>query len=151
MKSVSKTQRFSLSLKDLLPSIFAGLIIGILTICIDVSLGAMIFSGKMGDFLSNGIGLLLFGALIVGLTVALFSTFTNSIAIPQDSPAAIMAVVAVSITSSMAAADSKQTFATVIAALMVSTILTGVFLWLIGHFNLGQMVRFLPYPVVGGF
>jgi SulP family sulfate permease len=24
-------------------------------------------------------------------------------------------------------------------------------LWCVGHFNLGRVVRFLPYPVIGGF
>lgn len=34
---------------------------------------------------------------------------------------------------------------------MVVTLLTGVAFYLLGRFRLGNLVRFIPYPVVGGF
>ena len=37
------------------------------------------------------------------------------------------------------------------AAISLTTLLTGLVFWLLGHFRLGGLVRFLPYPVVGGF
>ena len=40
--------------------------------------------------------------------------------------------------------------ATVIAAFMVTTLVTGLFL-LLGRLKLGNLVRYIPYPVTGGF
>ena len=37
------------------------------------------------------------------------------------------------------------------AAIILTTTLAGLFFWLLGRFRLGGLVRFLPYPVVGGF
>ena len=39
----------------------------------------------------------------------------------------------------------------VLVALSVSTLLTGVLLYGIGALRLGQWLRFIPYPVIGGF
>ena len=38
-----------------------------------------------------------------------------------------------------------------LVALSVSTLLTGVLLYGIGALRLGQWLRFIPYPVIGGF
>ena len=42
-------------------------------------------------------------------------------------------------------------FATAAVALMPGAIVTGVCCLLIGHFRLANLVRFIPYPVAGGF
>ena len=38
-----------------------------------------------------------------------------------------------------------------LVALSVSTLLTGILLYGVGALKLGQWLRFIPYPVVGGF
>jgi SulP family sulfate permease len=44
-----------------------------------------------------------------------------------------------------------RAFLTVVAATMVVTLLTGVTFMVLGTFRLGNLVRFVPFPVVGGF
>ena len=44
-----------------------------------------------------------------------------------------------------------QAFLTVVAATMVVTLLTAATFLLLGTFRLGNLARFIPYPVVGGF
>jgi SulP family sulfate permease len=34
---------------------------------------------------------------------------------------------------------------------MVTTLVTGLFLLLLGRLKLGNLVRYIPYPVTGGF
>lgn len=111
----------------------------------------MIFSGELDGFLPQGMGILLLGALIMGLIVTLMSTYASSIAMPQDSTAAIMGVVATAIVATMSMQNPSATFATVVAAMMLSSVVSGVALWLLGRFNLGRLVRYMPYPVIGGF
>ena len=45
----------------------------------------------------------------------------------------------------------EDKLATVITAIIVTTLLTGIFFLTLGLFKLGGLVRFIPYPVVGGF
>ncbi|HEX9925479.1 MAG TPA: SulP family inorganic anion transporter, partial [Anaerolineae bacterium] len=42
-------------------------------------------------------------------------------------------------------------FLTIIAALGLSTVLIGAFFLALGFFKLGGLIRFIPYPVIGGF
>ena len=42
-------------------------------------------------------------------------------------------------------------FATFLAAIALTTLLMALILLVIGHFRLGGFVRYIPYPVVGGF
>ena len=42
-------------------------------------------------------------------------------------------------------------YLTVVAAIIVTSLLTGLVFLFQGYFKLGALFRFLPYPVVGGF
>ncbi len=137
--------------KEILASISAGLVVGVTATFLQASFAALIFAGQLSEYLSQGTGILLLGALIMGITVTLTSSYAGSIAMPQDSTSAIMAVVAAAIVSSMAMSTPSQTFATVVAAMIFSTMCTGLFLTILGKFNLGRLVRYMPFPVVGGF
>ena len=60
--------------RHLFPSLMAGVISGILTVIIEISLAALIFSGNLARFVSNGIGITLFSSVIIGVVVALTSS-----------------------------------------------------------------------------
>jgi SulP family sulfate permease len=135
-----------------LPGLTAGLVAGVLTIVIQISLAALIFSGDLSTYLPQGIGFTLFGSIVIGSVVALTSSYPGSVATPQDSPVAILAIVAAAIASQMpASAPAESTFFTVAAALVVTSLLTGIFFLALGAFKLGDLIRYVPYPVVGGF
>lgn len=136
----------------LLPSLTAGLVGGTISVILAMSFGALIFSGRLSNHVADGIGLTLFGAFAFGIVVALTSSFPGSLAGPQDSPAAILALVAAAISRSMpASATGEAAFYTVVAAIALTSVLTGAFFLALGRFKLGSLVRFVPYPVVGGF
>ena len=136
----------------LLPSLTAGLINGILAIILQVSFATLIFTGELSGYVSNGIGFTLFGALVIGLTTALMSSFPGAVALPQDSPAAISAIIATAIAAQMSPSEPiDKIFLTVLAAIAISSLLTGIFSLALGAFRLGGFVRYIPYPVIGGF
>jgi len=96
--------------------------------------------------------MMLFGACVMGLIVALTSSFEGTVTAPQDAPTAIMALVAASIATAMTHnAGSEEVFLTLIGAIAITSLITGIVLTLLGRFQLGNMIRFIPYPVVGGF
>ena len=138
-------------LANLLPSLTSGLMAAIVTISLEISLAALIFSGSLGSFLAGGIGFMLFGAFAVGIVVSLTSSLPGMVALPQDSPAAILALAAASIALGMKAADPKAIYATVVAAITLTSLVAGLFFLLLGFFKASAFVRYIPYPVVGGF
>jgi sulfate permease, SulP family len=135
----------------LFPSITAGLIAGIVTISLEISLAALIFSGDLDQFLAGGIGLMLFGAFAVGITIALTTSLPGMVGLPQDTPAAIMALIAGAIGVSMREENPDAVYSTVVAAISLTSILTAIFFLLLGRFKASGFVRYIPYPVVGGF
>jgi len=135
----------------LLPSLTAGLIAAIVTISMEISLAALIFSGDLSQFLAGGIGLMLFGAFVMGIVVALITSLPGTISVPQDTPAAILGLVGAAIAVSMKGAEPNAIYATVLAAISLTSILSAVFFILLGWFKASGFVRYVPYPVVGGF
>lgn len=135
----------------LLPSITAGLIAAVITISLEISLAALIFSGDLSPFLAGGIGFMLFGAFAMGIAVALTTSLPGMIGFPQDTPAAILALVATSIAASLRGSPPESVYATVTAAIALTSILTAIFFLLLGWFKASGFVRYIPYPVVGGF
>ncbi len=136
----------------LVPALTSGLIAGVLAVILQLSFAALIFGGDLSSQLGKGIGLALFSGFVLALVVALTSSFPVSVACPQDSPAAILAILTVSISATLSESrTTSATFATVIAALALTTMLTGASFFGLGWFRLGSFVRFIPYPVVGGF
>ena len=135
----------------LLPSITVGLLAGVIDLGMEISLAAYIFSGDLRQFLANGIGLMLFGALLVGVVVSLVTSLPGAIAVPQDTPAAILALLGAGIALHMKSALPQAVIATVSTAIALTSLLMAVILLVIGRFKAGGFVRYIPYPVVGGF
>jgi SulP family sulfate permease len=142
----------SLRLDRLLPALSVGLVAGSLDVMVQISFAVLIFAGDLSEYAAPGIGLTLFAACVVGLVVALTSSLPGTLAIPQDSPAAILAVLAAAVAATIpASATSDSTFATIVAAIALTSLLAGIFFLLLGWFKQGGLVRYIPYPVIGGF
>ena len=136
----------------ILPGLAAGIVAGMITIVLEASLGALIFSGDLSSHVSSGIGLALFGTVMVGIIGALTSSMRGVVACSQDSPAAILAPMAAALAASVrASASSERAFATVAVAIALTSFLTGLIFLVLGVFRLGGLVRYVPYPVLGGF
>jgi SulP family sulfate permease len=97
-----------------------------------------------------GIGYFLFAAVVVCTIVALASAFPHGVGAPQDGPAVILAV-AVGATVATLPADSTALVPTAVATIILTTVATGACFLLLGVLRLANVVRYVPYPVVGGF
>jgi len=136
----------------LLPGLSAGLLNGILVIICEISFAAMIFSGELSGFIAQGIGLTLFGGFLIGGVISVMSSYPGMVGVAQDGPAAILGILALSIAARMPDGSSQEAlFSTIVAAIALSTLVTGVLFLTVGRLKLGNLVRFVPYPVVGGF
>jgi SulP family sulfate permease len=131
-------------------SLIAGVVIGAVEVVLAISFAALVFGGYLVLYLGDGIGLYLVAGAVTLALIAWRAGGRGVIGSVQDAAAAIIAVIALS-TVLAAKGSSERVFLTVIATTMVVTLLAGIAFLVLGAFRLGNLVRFVPYPVVGGF
>jgi sulfate permease, SulP family len=129
----------------------AGAVMGLLTVTSAVSFGALIFSGDLTPFLPFGIGLLLLSSVIISAVITSLSSYAGIVATIAEVTVPIFSLIARQIVAAMPDAAVEQKLMTVVATLAINSLLTGAIFLGLGWFKLGSFVRFIPYPVVGGF
>jgi SulP family sulfate permease len=140
-----------------------GLIIGAVEAVLAIAFAAVVFGGRLVSNLAEGIGLYLAAAALTLAFLAWRAGSDGVVGSVQDAAAVVIALVADAAAAKATALaqiaqqsglhdyDAPDVFLTVIAATLVTTVLCGVVFWVVGRFGLGNLVRFVPYPVVGGF
>lgn len=131
-------------------SLSTALFIYFLEIIFIISFAALIYSGDLLAEMPRALALILLGDAIMCAITALISSNPGAIGVQQDTPGAMISVVAAGVVAALAGAPDTQ-FATVAVMIMFTTTATGLLLLVLGVFKLGALVRFLPYPVIGGF
>lgn len=132
--------------------LIAGAITSVIILSSTIGYAAFIFSGPLAGTLHLAVGYGLISAGLMAIVVALGSTVPFAIAGPDSKPAAVLAIMA-----SLMAADLSRSHPgtdvglAVLAALVLGTIATGIALFALGASRTGKWIRFVPYPVIGGF
>lgn len=143
---------FKINFHELFLSLIIGLVIGILTVIIMISFASLIFSGHLSGYVNQGVGFALFGGVVLSTIIALTSSFKGVVAVPQDTTVAVLAIMAASVSTNLIETTPLEIIGiTTIALIIITTLLAGVILFVVGFFKLGNLMRFIPYPVVGGF
>lgn len=131
-----------------------GALVAIVTVIYTITFATVAYGSDLAPFLDRGIGLVLLGtgasAAIVGMTASTRGMVTH----PQEAPLLLVVSTTPSLLSAAAAAGaqpgSEAQFATFFAFLICTTMLTGLLLIIAGHMRLSYIVRYMPYPIVGG-
>lgn len=133
--------------------IVAGIVASIVTLVHCLSFSALIFSGALRDGLSFGLWGFMAASALTSLAAALTTTLPPYLAGPRNPVVAVMGALAAVITADVMTGGGSAASALrhVLLAFSLAGFLTGAALWLLGRFHLGQIVRFVPYPVIGGF
>ena len=137
--------------QTIVPNLTAGFVLGILNIATALSIAALIFSGPLFSELSAGVGIFLISTLFSAIALPLFSDYKANVGGPRSAQAPIFAAMSASIVVGMNGADIKTISVTVMITILVSTLATGVLMYGVGRAKLGGLVRYIPYPVMGGF
>eukprot|EP00854_Cymbomonas_tetramitiformis_P001351 gene1350-1952_t len=118
-----------------------------------VSYATLIFSGPLELGLSEGIGLLVFAGATNAFFVTLLSSLPGAVSEVQDGPSALFGIMAASILADpeMLELSASEQLYTVEAMLAVTTVICGSLFLVLGRLQLGNIIRFLPSPVIGGF
>jgi sulfate permease, SulP family len=157
---VASGLRAELQPSRLIPTLSAGAVIGVLEVVLATSFAALIFGGRGAVHLPEAVGFSLFGAVAVMSVIAVGSSVPGMVGSLQDTTAVLLALLAGTITTQRSlefgyteeqTAALSETFLTVVAAIVLASALTGLFFVVLGSYRLGNLVRFVPYPVIGGF
>ena len=134
-------------------NILSGAATGIITVMFGFAFTLLIFShGTLSNYLGHGLGMLLATSVIAGVVFGVISGIPFGFAAPEATSAVLCYVMAVSVYDQMVAEGiaSISTLPTITAALVISTLVTGIFLLVGSKLKIGGLLRFFPYQVAGG-
>lgn len=144
--------RISPSVKRALNDILGGTAASVLTVTFGLSYALLIFAGPLSPYLSYGITATFVSSAVLAAVVGLGSSLPFAIAAPDSSTAAVTGILAASLVERVEAANlSAPLLSPVLITLGLSTALTGIVLCGLGLTRMGRAIRYVPYPVVGGF
>src|SRR5258708_2823849 len=110
------------------------------------------FGGPLPAYMSSGVAGTFISSAVLAIMIALGSSLPFAIAGVDSSTAAVTAILASSVVERMAATDpTAPLLAPVLMTLALSAIITGIVLCGFGVTRMGRAIRYVPYPVVGGF
>jgi sulfate permease, SulP family len=146
--SIHSSSNVRIALHDIL----GGAAASVLTVAFGLSYSLLIFAGPLAPYLSHGIATTFVTSAVLGAVLALRSSFPFAIAAPETSTTAMTAILASSLVERMAqTSPSAPTIDAVLLTFSVASVVTGIVLCCFGVTRMGRAIRYVPYPVVGGF
>jgi sulfate permease, SulP family len=136
------------------PNLVAGALTAFVTLAYASSFAQLIFGGALEPFVGRALLMALVGSVVVMFTLSLRTTLFFSVGSPDANPAAIIAATLAIITADVRASDGAASAAllpTVMMFVCLSSVGCGLIISGMGERKWGRYVRYMPYPVVGGF
>src|SRR6202012_536448 len=141
-----------LPLRVILKDILGGSAASVLTVTFGLSYALLIFGGPLSPYLSYGVAATFISSALLAGVIAAGSSLPFAVSGPESSTAAMTGILAASMVERIVAADpSTPLLAPILITLAVTTALTGIVLCCFGMTRMGRAIRYVPYPVVGGF
>jgi sulfate permease, SulP family len=126
----------------------AGAVIGVVEAVFAVAFASLVFGGRIVYYLAEGIALYL-GAAFLTLAILAWRAGKRGVVGSLQATGAVLLSIVVATTGLKG--SPKAGFLAVVAATVVVTILCGVAFLLLGVRRRGDLIRYIPVPVVGGF
>lgn len=140
------------SSQHLVSSVSAGLIAGIRTILGSAGMVVLVMPNTLAGGIGPALEVILIGGAVLGAAVALLSSYPGAVAQVQDGPAVILGVMATALAASLRGTLPPDVVVLmVLAAINLAAFAAGLVFYGLGVFRLGALMRFIPYPVIGGF
>src|SRR5919106_66767 len=126
----------------------AGAVIGLIEAVFAVAFASLVFGGRIVYHLAEGIGLYL-GAAFLTLAILAWRAGKRGVVGSLQATGAVLLSIVAATTSLTGSTDTG--FLSVVAAAVVVTVLCGVVFLVLGVRRRGDLIRYIPVPVVGGF
>jgi len=133
-------------------SVIASVVVGIFAILTYASYAALIFSGPLAPWLGYGITATFITGAIGGAITSWRSSLPFAIAGPDSASCAVIAALVGALAARLSPNGVDYGLLTAsLVTLALSSALTGLLLCGLGMARLGRAIRFIPFPVIGGF
>ncbi len=134
------------SLRDWLHDLGGGATTGLVLVVYALTSAALLLPGPLAHLLPLGLGVTLVAAAVGAAGLAWHSQLPLAVAGPDSPVLSLLAAMAatVAFTAGREAAD-------VLLLVLVATLACALVFLVLGYGRLGMAVRYVPYPVVGGF
>ncbi|HTW82863.1 MAG TPA: SulP family inorganic anion transporter [Candidatus Sulfotelmatobacter sp.] len=134
-------------------NVSAGVLTAVVCLVFNLSYAALIFSGPLAFALPLGVTAAMLSMTCVALLVAILSPFRTVVAGPEGNAVALLAVTAATMQPQLASAGASPhaIVATVLWMMVLVTAVTALALIALGSVRGGGWIRYVPFPVVGGF
>ena len=137
---------------SLLPTLGCGLVVSLAILVPVVSYPSLVFSGPLEAYSGLGVGLGLISALVLTASLLIGGSIAGTVAVGQSEPAVVLGVVVAVMAGELHAAGvDDRLLPTVAAAIAMSTFAVGIVYFALGRLRLGNLIRFVPYPLIVGF
>ena len=132
----------------------SGIAIALLSLTYALSYGALLFTSPLLiPYIGYAISAALITTVVTGLAIAYLSGIKFSIAGPDSNSVAVMASLFVLVAHSLndSGLGGETLALATLTIMMVITLLTALTMFLLGYFQIGNFIRFVPISVAGGF
>ncbi|MCE4554656.1 SulP family inorganic anion transporter [Pelomonas cellulosilytica] len=126
----------------------AALVVGLSAISSYLSAATLIFQGPLAVHLPAAIGAALLGGAVLSLIGAWRGALPLASAGPVPTTVPLMAAMAAGVASR---ASAQSLLPTAVTTISIAGLGVGTAWWVMGRRGWGDLTRYIPYPVVGGF
>ncbi len=136
----------------ILRSLSASAVMWLVLASVTPSYSGLIFHGKLSGYFAAGLAIALVSQVVCLIITALFSSDNATLAVPQTVSAVVQGILAGAIMAAAPPEMPEETlFSVVFIFIALSSLLSGALVLLLGLTGVGDFVRYIPYPIVGGF
>jgi sulfate permease, SulP family len=137
---------------DLAGDLFGGLCSSVLAVAYGLSFASLIFAPPLTPWLSSGVTATFITMAVSAAVMAWRSSLPFVVAGPDGATAAVTATLVAALLAKLQDAGAPDDLlAPVMIVMALGTGLTGLLLYGLGSLRAGNAVRYVPFPVIGGF
>lgn len=134
--------------KAWLRPLMSGSLLGVIGVSIMSAYATLLFRGQAAPYAALAMACMLVGSTLATLLLARQAQQQGVVVGPDEASVIILAGVVAGLPP---LATPAAQAGLVLLHVMTASLACGLLFWLIGRFRLGQLVRYIPYPVINGF
>jgi len=138
--------------KNIMQNISAGILTSVLVISGSIAATAIIFFPPLTNYFGIGIILCLLSLIVSNIVLSWKSTFPFAVSWVGSASNAILATAITASALDLTTIHKDESILpTTLTIVALSTFFTGAFCYILGYYKLAKFIRYIPYPVLGGF
>lgn len=140
-----------MSTQQVINSLSAGAVAGIRTILGSAAMVTLLLPPTLNAGIPRGLDVMLIGGAVLAAAMATLSSYRGVVAQVQDGPIVILGVMIASIALWLGPDQGELAIQVALASVSLAALAAGVIFFGLGWRGWGGLVRYIPYPVIGGF